>query len=71
MLAHSTYETILLEIKTGTGIITLNRPQTLNAINTQMIDTPHYKVFKEKIRTDGVKAAIAWREEQFHEKFGA
>ena len=32
-----TYETILVEVKARTGIITLNRPKALNALNTQLI----------------------------------
>ena len=39
-------------------------------VQMAMIDTPNYKAFKEKIRTDGVKAAIAWREEQFNKQYG-
>ena len=32
-----TYETILVEVKARTGIITLNRPKALNALNRQLI----------------------------------
>ena len=37
MATQQDYETILLEKKAGAGIISMNRPQTLNAINSQMI----------------------------------
>ncbi|MEX5623542.1 enoyl-CoA hydratase-related protein, partial [Pseudomonas syringae] len=32
------FETILLEIHERVGLITLNRPKALNAINSQVID---------------------------------
>ena len=32
-----TYETILLEIHGRVGLITLNRPQALNALNAQLV----------------------------------
>ncbi len=31
------YETILLDIKGRVGLITLNRPQALNALNAQIV----------------------------------
>jgi enoyl-CoA hydratase/carnithine racemase len=33
-----TYETVAFENRAGIGIITLNRPERLNAINRAMID---------------------------------
>src|SRR5258707_525706 len=37
-MADSNYETILVEREGRVGIITLNRPQALNALNSQMMN---------------------------------
>ena len=31
------YETILTEVEDGVGIVTLNRPESLNAMNRQLV----------------------------------
>jgi len=37
-----TYETIIVETRDAVGIITLNRPKALNALNSQLIDELNY-----------------------------
>ncbi|MFD7832483.1 enoyl-CoA hydratase, partial [Kitasatospora sp. NPDC059803] len=38
MTETETYETILVERKGRVGLITLNRPKALNALNTQLMN---------------------------------
>jgi enoyl-CoA hydratase len=37
-----TYETIIVETRDAVGIVTLNRPKALNALNSQLIDELNY-----------------------------
>jgi enoyl-CoA hydratase len=38
------YQTILTEIEDGVGIVTLNRPESLNAMNRQLVKELHFAV---------------------------
>ncbi len=51
-----TYETILVDVKAKTGIITLNRPKALNALNTKLIAEMNEAL--DRFEVDSLIAAI-------------
>ncbi|MCF0144266.1 MAG: enoyl-CoA hydratase/isomerase family protein [Firmicutes bacterium] len=51
------YETIKYEIKEGIGYVTVNRPQAMNALNSQVLNEL-YKVFVDIAQDDNVRAII-------------
>ena len=54
---HMTYETILLDVAEGVATITLNRPQSLNAFNDQMIQETT-AVFKQASRDKEIRCLV-------------
>ena len=52
-----TYETILLDIANGVATVTLNRPQSLNAFNDQMIQETT-AVFKQASRDKSIRCVV-------------
>ena len=56
-MAAPTFETVLYQVEDGVALVTLNRPEKLNAFNTQMMKDL-IAVFDETDRDDAVRAVI-------------
>jgi enoyl-CoA hydratase/carnithine racemase len=56
-MAAPTFETVLYQVEDGIALVTLNRPEKLNAFNTQMMKDL-IAVFDETDRDDAVRAVI-------------
>jgi len=52
-----TYENIEFEVKNGLAILTLNRPNRLNALNPELLDELH-EVITKVAHDDGIKALL-------------
>jgi len=56
-MAAPTFETLLYAVEDGVATVTLNRPEKLNAFNTQMMKDM-IAVFDETDRDDAVRCVI-------------
>ncbi|HEX2817912.1 MAG TPA: enoyl-CoA hydratase-related protein, partial [Phenylobacterium sp.] len=56
-MAAPTFETLLYAVEDGVATVTLNRPEKLNAFNTQMMNDM-IAVFDETDRDDAVRCVI-------------
>ena len=56
-MAHASFETLLYAVEDGVAVVTLNRPEKLNAFNTQMM-RDMIAVFDETDRDDAVRCVI-------------
>ena len=50
------FETITFDVDQGVGLLTLNRPKNLNAINQRMVD--EIMAVQEQVRTDSAVNAL-------------
>jgi enoyl-CoA hydratase/carnithine racemase len=51
------YETLLFEVKDGVAFVTTNRPQAMNALNTQLM-SELVDVFSRIDKAEDVRAAV-------------
>ncbi len=58
IIDYSTYKYIKVDIEDGVATVTLNRPEALNAVNPELSDELHNRIFPDLGRDEAVRAII-------------